>query len=163
MASRDGIRAAITVLVALLGNACGSAATAPSRQDPLRFDAQITQSRLAPGDTATATFTLRNVSSQTITLGFSSTCQILPQVADRRTQQVVYPRGGWVCAAMITRLVLAPGESSTQQLQVRAAAAANYPFVALPPGDYETYAQVDASRDNGAFSLRSAPLQFVVQ
>src|SRR6266511_233192 len=141
MASRDGIRAAITVLVALLGNACGSAATAPSRQDPLRFDAQITQSRLAPGDTATATFTLRNVSSQTITLGFSSTCQILPQVADRRTQQVVYPRGGWV----------------------RAAAAANYPFVALPPGDYETYAQVDASRDNGAFSLRSAPLQFVVQ
>jgi hypothetical protein len=64
---------------------------------------------------------------------------------------------------MVTGLTLAPGESSTKQVQVRAASGATYPFVALPPGDYETYAEIDAYRDNSRFSLRSASLQFVSQ
>jgi hypothetical protein len=163
MASNCGIPRIVAMLVPLL-SACGSTPSSPSRQDSLRLDAQIMQTRLAPGDTATATFTLRNVSSQTITLGFSSSCQILPYVTDRRTQQIVHPRGGgWVCLTMVTGLTLAPGESSTQQVQVRAANAATHPFVALPPGEYETYAQIDAYRDNSPFSLRSVSRQFLIQ
>jgi hypothetical protein len=164
MASNRRIPGIVAMLIPLLLTACGSTPTLPSQQDPLRLDAQITQTRLAPGDTATVTFTLRNVSSQAITLGFSSSCQILPYVTDRRTQQIVHPRGGgWVCLTVVTGLTLAPGESSTQQVQVRAANAATHPFVALPPGQYETYAQIDAYRDNSPFSLRSASLQFLSQ
>jgi hypothetical protein len=64
---------------------------------------------------------------------------------------------------VVTGLTLGPGESSTQQIQFRAANAAAYPFVALPPGEYETYAQIDAYRDDSRFSLRSASVQFVSQ
>ena len=164
MGSNCGIPGIVAMLIPLLLSACGSTPTSPSQQDPLRLDAQITQTRLAPDDTATVTFTLRNAGSQSITLRFSSTCQILPYVTDRRTQQIVHPGGGgWVCATMVTGLTLAPGESSTKQVQVRATNAATHPFVALPPGEYETYAEIDAYRDNSRFSLRSASLQFVSQ
>jgi hypothetical protein len=130
----------------------------------LRLDAQISQTRLAAGDSATIMFTLRNVSSRTITLGFGSSCQILPYVTDRRTQQIVHPHGGgWVCLTVVTSLVLAPGESSTREVQVQAADASTYPFVALPRSDYETYAQLDAYLDDTVFRLRSASLQFSVQ
>jgi hypothetical protein len=164
MASNCGIPGIVAMLIPLVLSACGSTPTSPSQQGPLRLDAQITQTRLAPDDTATVTFTLRNVSSETITLRFSSSCQILPYVTDRRTQQIVHPGGGgWVCATVVTGLTLAPGESSTQQIQLRAANAATYPFVALPPGAYETYAEIDAYRDNSRFSLRSTSVQFSSQ
>lgn len=120
----------------------------------------MTQTRLRPGEAATITFTLRNVSSQTITLQFGSTCHILPYVTDRRTQQIVHPEGGaWICALMLTSLVLAPGETIVREIQVRATGAAAAPFVALPPGDYETYAELADT----VFRLRSVSLQFSVQ
>ncbi len=80
MASNCGIPGIVAMLIPLVLSACGSTPTSPSQQGPLRLDAQITQTRLAPDDTATVTFTLRNVSSETITLRFSSSCQILPYV-----------------------------------------------------------------------------------
>ena len=154
---------ALALFVCTLWSACGSSPAAPSRQGPLKLDAGMTSTRLAPGETSTATFTLQNVSSRTIALSFISSCQILPYVRERATRRMVHPREGWGCALVLTSLVLGPGESRTVQLHLRAADAAAHPVVALPAGDYEAYAQLDATFEGSPFSLRSPSLQFSVE
>jgi hypothetical protein len=124
--------------------ACGDTPSAPSPAPAVRLLAQISPSTIAAGETATITFLLENVSSNDVELTFPSSCQISPYISLRGT--VTYPSGGgWVCLTVITKLAVPAGGSVTREVLVRAADAAEYPVVALAPGDYVAYAKLDAS------------------
>ena len=132
----------------------------PSADGPVRLRGAITQTIINRGETATLTFRLENVSQNPVTLNFSSSCQIMPYIADRRTSQIVHPAGGgWVCLTVLTQLELAAGASRAVDVQVRAADVAAQPFVALAPGEYEAYAKIDAS----PYKLQSASVTFTVR
>ena len=124
--------------------ACADTPSAPSPAPDVRLLAQISPSTIAAGETATITFRLENVTTNDVELTFSSSCQISPYISLRGA--VTYPSGGgWVCAAVITKLALPAGGSVTREVFVRAADAAEYPVVALAPGEYVAYAKLDAS------------------
>ena len=63
-----------------------------------------------------------------MTLSFSSSCQIMPYIVDRRASQVVHPRGGgWGCLTVITALTLNGGESKEERVEIMSAETAAYP------------------------------------
>lgn len=135
--------------------------TGPTDQGPLRLVATISQAPVPPGETATITFRLENVSMGDIRFTFNSSCQILPYITDPRSGLAVYPAGGnWACATVITELTLRAGGSVQQEVKVRAADGAVTPnVVALPAGAYEAYARID----DLAFRLKSDPITFTLQ
>jgi hypothetical protein len=161
MSSNRGIGYGLILLLSVGGaGACGASPTEPAPQAPLRLDGRITQPVIGPGDAATLTFTLRNVSSRIVTMGFPSSCQLMPYVMERTTQRIVYPSGGgWVCLAVITGLTLAPGESHPREVQVRAAEVTTQVPALLPPGEYEAFARLE----DYTFRLRSEPVLFSVR
>ena len=127
---------------ALVG--CDDTPSAPSPAPAVRLLAQISRSTIAAGENATITFRLENVTTNDVELTFSSSCQISPYISQRGT--VRYPSGGgWGCLAIPTTLALPAGGSVTREVLVRAADAAEYPVVALAPGEYLAYAKLDAS------------------
>jgi hypothetical protein len=139
--------------------ACGASPMSPSQHGSLRLTATITRSVIPAGETATITFRLTNVGSDSVTLNFTDACQIRSYISSA-SGSIVYPAGGeWMCAAIVTSLTLAPGAVKTQDVQVRAAAQAPHPYVALSAGDYSTYAKVRSSE----YTLQSDPVRFTVQ
>jgi hypothetical protein len=81
-------------------------------------------------------------------------------ITARETGDFVYPsHGGWGCATVITSLDLAPLGSVTKDVPIKAAATAEYPYVALSPGDYQAYARLE----QGPNSLQSDPVAFTVR
>ena len=151
---------ALAAVVTLGANACGGTITSPSTEGPLRITDQISQSVLAHGESTTITFRLENTGTESVKLSFSSTCQVMPYIDDARAAATVYPAGGgWVCAMMITSLVLPPGGVSVREVQVRAADTAPYPYVALPPGGYGAYVKVE----DFTYKLRSKSVAFTVR
>ncbi len=139
--------------------ACGGSPSTPSQPGSLRLTGSITRTVIAAGGTATITFELRNSTSNSVTLNFPDTCQLMPYITSSYGL-IVYPEGGgWVCATVITSLTLKPGEAKTLDVAVRAAATASYPDVALGPGSYRAYARVPASQN----ALQSDPIGFTVQ
>jgi hypothetical protein len=153
-------RLGILALACIVLAACGSASpTGPSQQGSLRLTAGITRSVIPAGGTATITFRLDNLGSDTVTLLFGDSCQISPYIASA-SGLIVYPEGGgWVCATVITSLTLPPGGSKSQEVQVQAAADASYPYVALGAGEYSAFAKVESR----SYTLRSDPVRFTVQ
>ena len=147
---------------------CESAPTEPASHDPLALAAQISSGSIQPGGRAEATFMLVNVGTRAVTVGFPSSCHVLPYVRERQTQRLVHPSGnGYGCAAIVTSQTLEPGQSMAQTLQIastgRGATSAIASIVDLLPGDYHVYAEVAGSVDGRPFSLRSSTLQFSVQ
>lgn len=139
--------------------ACGASPASPSEQGPLRLTAAITRSVIPAGETAKITFRLENLGSDTVTLHFSDGCQLMPYIANA-AGQIVYPEGGgWGCTLAITSLTLQPGGAKTVDVQVRAAAQASYPYVALGAGDYSAHAKVPSSE----YKLQSDPVRFTIQ
>lgn len=140
---------------------CWYDVVAPGQQGPLRLEASIGRSTLRLGDTTSILFRLRNLGADSITLTFGSSCQILPYVRGQHSGHVVYPGGGgWVCAAVITRLTLAPGAEHVLPVVVHGGAPAEtvYSYVPLPPGDYLAF----ASLAHAEFQLRSESLAFSI-
>ena len=156
------IRPAVFILACTIAAvACGAAITTSPSQTAgsLRLTARISQALIASNGTATITFVLENSGSDTVNLTFSDSCQISPYIA-RSSGPVVYPEGGsWMCATVVTHLSLPPHASKTVDLQLRAAAQASYPYVALAPGQYSAYATVKSD----LASLKSDPVVFTVQ
>jgi hypothetical protein len=160
--------AMVAVFGGVFAVSCGSTPTEPASRDPLALVAQISPASIQPGGAAVGTFTLTNVSTRAITVGFPSSCHVLPYVRERHTPRLVHPSGaGYVCATIVTSLTLEPGQSMVQTLQIastgRGAASAVASIVDLLAGDYNVYAEVAGSVDGRPFSLRSNALQFSVQ
>ncbi len=150
----------IVVLCAALSACKLKDETGPSDEGPLRL-VTISQATVPPGETATITFRLENVSMGDIRFTFNSSCQILPYITDPRSGLVMYPAGGnWACATVITELTLRAGGSVQQEVKVRAADGTLVPnVVALPAGTYEVHARLD----DLAFRLKSEPMSFTLQ
>lgn len=109
----------------------------------LQFSASISKSVVAIGDTATIAFVLHNPTQQTVTLRFSSTCQILPYIRD--SAGIVHPRGGgWGCGAALTSLSLSPGEARVMKVIVHGGVPreAMHGVVPLNPGEHHAYAEL---------------------
>jgi hypothetical protein len=153
--------AALLAAAPLLSAACDSPAD-PS-DESVQLVTQISRNVIPPTGTATLTFRLENVSDKPITLHFSSGCQILPYIATRSDSRIVYPSGGgWACTAIVSELMLKPGEIKTQDVIVQGATSTSLPApgnVPLAAGDYSAYARVEAM----GVEVQSASVPFIVQ
>ena len=145
--------------LAVLATACRLDSLGP-QQRALRLEGAIGRPTIGVGDTTSLIFRLRNVSRQPVTLTFSSSCQVLPYITARQTDQIVYPGGNWLCLTVVTSLTLAPGTEEVITVLVQGAAPghANPPGVPLPPGEYLAYARLARSD----FDLRSDAVPFTV-
>jgi len=152
-------RCAIALFASALCAACGHSPAAPSGQPPLRLTASITQPVVAPGSTATIVFRLENLTSETVTIDFTSSCQIMPYISHRTDARPVYPQGGWACLAVLTQLTLPAGGSASRELIVQAAGSAAYPHVPLPPGEYVTFAKLEDQQ----YRLQSPSVSFTAR
>lgn len=152
------MKSVVPFLLVLCAAGCSGNPNAPQPQGPIHLTGQVNASALAPGQVATVTFRLENSSSNTITLNFPSACQVMPFIARRPANDVVYPGGGgWACAQMVTSLTLAPNSVTTTEVQVRAGLT-DYPVVGLAPGTYAIYARLD----DMTYKLQSEPVTLVV-
>jgi hypothetical protein len=108
----------------------------------LQFSASMSKPVIRIGDTATIAFELRNVTSQSAILRFSSTCQILPYIRD--SEAIPHPGGGWGCRAAITSLTLGPGEGHILHVIVHGGVTGGTTprFVELNPSEYHAYAEL---------------------
>jgi hypothetical protein len=158
---RDGRSCSALVLAVFVAAACGGTTpTSPSQQGPLSLTVIAGPSRLgAPNPALLFFISLTNNGSETLTLTFPSSCQVMPYIAERRTGRIVHPAGGsWACATVITTLTLVPGEARIEPVTV-ATVAAVPEIVQLPPGDYVIYAKVDEAK----YHLQSASYPFTLQ
>jgi hypothetical protein len=158
---RYPLRALLTATLAMaIVPSCEQAPLAPSQKGTLHMTAQVNRTAIESGGTAKVTYRLENQTSQAVSLQFSTTCQIMPYIAFRATGDPAYPPGGnWVCSQMTTELTVQPGGTVVREIQLRAAGAAPYPYVALPPGEYVTYARLDDVK----YKLQSDAVHFLVQ
>lgn len=137
----SSVRAVVLSLALVAGVSCSVNVNGPDQTGPVRLTAHINRIQIAPLATATATFRVENGSPTTVTLHFSSGCQIMPFIA-KQPNQVVYPAGGgWACTLALTELTLPPNGVSIVEVTV-----VNGPSqgeqVGLTPGDYVLYARL---------------------
>jgi hypothetical protein len=138
---------------------CGGMPTNPS-MGPLRVTVEATPTFAGSPDTATFTLRVENIGAATADLTFPSSCQLLPYFVDRRTGEVVTPRGGgFACLTVITHLTLKTGESFSRVITVKSGDAPQPNNVVLPAGDYAIYARLEDS----VYRLQSDRLPFSVQ
>ena len=139
--------------------ACGgSTPTAPSQQGPLTLTVLPVPTFVATPGTAMFSIALKNTGSETVTLNFPSSCQVMPFVAERSTGRVVHPAGGsWGCATVLTTLTLVPGEARVDPITVSTMSALPE-VVKLPAGDYVIYAKMDEAK----YHLQSASIPFTL-
>lgn len=124
---------------------------------PLVFTAAVSKSRVTVGDTASLIFTLRNPTSQKVTLTFPSGCQITARV--RRGRHEVWP-DPYACTAAITSIVLQPGQQRAVTLRFNAISGEELAIFAGPaftPGAYVAYAELE--NDEG----RSTSVDFTIE
>ena len=138
------LSAKLSTLLAVMAVFGCNEATSPTSAGPLRFEAKVSPGTIRVGETATFTLVLQNTGSETITLNFASTCQIVPYVSTP-TGVVVYPRsGGWYCGEALTQLRLEPGTIVVQSIDVHGGAA--QPTIhtgpQLAPGSYTLWGEL---------------------
>lgn len=108
------------------------------------FTASISRRSFAVGDSATLHFVLLNSGTQTLRLTFGSGCPVLYYVKSASGAFVVPSGGAWGCTAVITNLVLAPGEAHDVAVLLRGstAQASIFPGVPISPGEYAAYGEL---------------------
>lgn len=107
----------------------------------------VSASRIEVGQPDTIVVTTTNATDHAVSLTFPSSCQVSPFIR-RAGEGIVLPQGGdWVCEAVVTSLQLRPGESKRQAYVWGGHASwlGQLPMDALPPGDYEVYAELRAN------------------
>ena len=157
--NRSVIAQRVCAIVMLLSS-CGGSPTRPSDDGPFRLSGSINSATIQPGTSAIIAIRLDNISAEPKTLTFGSSCQIQSFIVRRDGGDIVYPGGGgWACLAVITRLDMPAGGAVTQEVLVRAAPDAPYPYVALPPGEYLAYATLESQ----AYPLRSESIPFTIR
>jgi hypothetical protein len=95
------------------------------------------------GDTASLIFTLRNPTTERVTLDFATTCQITGRV--RRGRGEVWPRP-YFCADAVTHIVLDVGVQRVVTIPFTAISSddsTQYPGLALTPAAYVSYAELE--------------------
>lgn len=137
-------RPLIVVIVALAAG-CAANPSGPQPTGQVRLTAHVNRIQIARGATAVATFRVENGTGGTVTLHFSSGCQVMPFIVTRPGNQFVYPStGGWVCTQALTELTLPPnGVSVTEVTVINGATTPD--AVGLAPGTYEFYARLHSS------------------
>lgn len=122
----------------------------------IELSAHVSRTVIGMGDTATLAFRARNGTMRTVTLTFSSTCQLLPFIWDE--SRMVHPRSGWGCGAAITSLTLPPGGTREVKTTVHGGVLTTLSSaIPLNPGRYFAYAELGDSLG------RSAPVTFTVR
>ena len=144
------------LLMALMLGAC-DAPTRPGAE-ALEFSAQLSSSRVTAGTAVTLTGRLTNVGAETLELTFPTPCYMDVEVTQLATGDDVSPAQG--CAQVITRVVLAPGETLTRTVTLATATTA-VPQERLGPGTYSVVGAITV-RELG-HSLTSPPLALTVE
>ena len=140
-------RHVLPAIALALATACAANPSAPAPAGPLQLIAQANRTQIAAGETAMVTFRLQNLTSESITLDFSSGCQVMPYVARRNSDEIVYPGGGgWVCTMALTKLTVPPSGEHVVEMAVAAGGESSSGRVGLPRGEYSLFARVDSTR-----------------
>lgn len=124
---------------------------------PLVFTATVSKSRVSVGDTASLIFTLRNPTTQRVTLTFPTGCQIIGRV--RRGRHEVWPQP-YVCTQAITTIVLQGGQQRVVTLPFTAISGeelAIWSGLVLTPATYVAYAELE--NEEG----RSTSVDFIIE
>jgi hypothetical protein len=106
---------------------------------PVTLTAVASKITLVAGETTIVTFTVKNVSTNTIRIDLPSACLVLPHVIDVGTGNTAEGIG-FACAAMLTSVTLAPNETKDVWFPFRAGS--DRPSD-LRPGIYHVYAQLN--------------------
>jgi hypothetical protein len=132
----------------------------------LALEVSISTRVIGPGQVATFTYQLRNVSSRTVTVIFGG-CGPLPYVEDSRGKIVHPDGGGWLCPGAIRSATLASGEAISHTLQVAAGEpdVSRTDRVTLAAGRYRAYADAYGWVDDydHRLELRSRDVSFLVR
>lgn len=134
-----------------------------SRQEGVSLTLSVSPARISPGDTARLTARLTNHTHLPVRLDFSSGCQILFYVENAEGKVVEPGGGGWMCAAVLTHLQLAPGETKTQVYHWTGQAHGHHPttfkpvYTPHPAGSYRAYATLNGTLRERRIALRTPP------
>jgi len=148
------------LLAPLLAAGCGSSATSPTPQNPLRITAIQLPAFVVNGEPLTSFgVQVENIGQAAVDLTFPSSCQIVPTFQARTGQPVTPVGGGSACATVVVNLTLRPGQSISQIFSVKAGAVPDAQYFVLPPGDYRIVARLDDT----VYRLNSDPLPFTLR
>ena len=126
-------------LVALGALACQSEPVAPSSAKGLTLSLAVAHTEIQRGAPDSVVMTLTNTNRYSVSLS-TGACEPSPFVKDARGVTVVPAGGGWICIAVLLRLVLAPGEQYQRTFL--------WETGPLAPGDYSVYATFSAGDVN---------------
>ena len=126
-------------LVALGALACQSEPVAPSSAKGLTLSLAAAHQEIQRGASDSLVMTLTNTNRYSVSLS-TGACEPSPFVKDARGVTVVPAGGGWICIAVLLRLVLAPGEQYQRTFL--------WETGPLAPGDYSVYATFSAGEVN---------------
>jgi hypothetical protein len=127
----------------------------------VRLTSSASARELVGGSPVTLRTSLTNEGTETVTLHFRSTCQILPYIRDARGANVIPSEGGWGCGGALTQLSLGPGESVNREYIWTGSTAfpSELPLIPMPPGRYYFTVAVPAEEEE----LRSAPIELILR
>lgn len=130
----------------------------------LRLDGSISSTIVPVGKTHVLTFRLRNLTEQSMTLHFSSGCQITPFI-ETRSGEDVYPQGGgYACTTALTSLTIEPGGEVLRPMRVHGGppSASDVDVgLPIPRGRYRAYAILEPN--SSGVKLRSESVEFEVR
>ncbi len=130
----------------LIGVACGGDPSGLDREMGLVLQTSVSSPSIEQGQIDTITVTLRNTTSSSVSLTFSSGCQIRVFVTDAFGRIVVPPGGSWACTQAITGRTLAPNEAQSVQFEWDGGVDFS-PYTLegrLPRGLYRVFSTIDA-------------------
>lgn len=158
--------AGISLLCFAVGPSCSTAPTTPLPPEEaigLRLESSVSTPSLQIGETALLSFRLRNLTARPIGLTFPHSCQITTFIEAIRKGVVDPPGGVWVCATVISSLLLAPNAEVIVTREIRGGAyqLGIYTSVPLPVGRYRAYARLHPSSPD--IELQSASVVFEVR
>jgi hypothetical protein len=119
------------------------------------FIASVSKSTFAVGDTATLSFALRNIGTDTLRMSFQIGCPILYYIKDSDANFAYPADGAWTCTGVVSSIVLAPEQAHVVTVVVRGGVPdpAIFSDVLLPAGRYRAYAELT----NGAGRTNTVP------
>jgi intracellular proteinase inhibitor BsuPI len=117
---------------------------ATDRFGAIRLSVSSSSAEVVRGSPVTLRVDLVNEGSETATLHFGDSCQIIPTIRNASGEIVVPFGGGWACLTVYTKLVLLPGEPVVREFVWTGSTAfqSEMPLRPLPPGKYFFTAEV---------------------
>jgi hypothetical protein len=126
--------------------ACSGDLSGLDREMGLVLETSVSSPSIEKGQIDTITVMLTNTTPSTVSLTFSSGCQIRVLITDAFGRIVVPPGGAWPCTQALTGRTLAPSEVQSVQFEWDGGADFS-PYTQegrLPHGLYRVFATLDA-------------------